>query len=217
MVGFPWTIALKWPYSIGSLFLRRCVLSRASFVAVCVRRSQKATETVFDKGYIQGVRGCFTGLYTCLSIVMSFVFSDANTFGIKRHEEAVFEICNVHRDVDGTPYFVFQFRRYILDGDKFVPGELNTRMTIESIIASDGVNGLTDDQVSDSRRIVGRNMLYMSKPNILRTLWKEVSKPFYTYQVFLIWTVSSFHSLEGLGFMWGRSVSHVALPRSCFN
>jgi hypothetical protein len=41
-VGFAWCFALKWPYSIRSLFLRRCHLQDATHVAVFLQKQSSS-------------------------------------------------------------------------------------------------------------------------------------------------------------------------------
>lgn len=132
------------------------------------------------------------GLYTFVRYVMTGIFSDKHTFGLEQNEDAVFEICRVSHDLNdptNTMYFVFMFRRYILDGDRFVPGELPLGDSVDDIAAVGGPNGLDAASVENRRRVVGPNMIHMPKPTIFGSVWKQASKGFYTYQMFFVWTV----------------------------
>ena len=88
---------------------------------------------------------------------------------------------------NGTKFIIFRFRRYNLDDDRFVPGVFKGFSHVKDFAAADSKSGLTASEVQANRRIVGENTIAMPKPNFLRVLIKEVSKPFYTYQAFMVW------------------------------
>lgn len=92
--------------------------------------------------------------------------------------------------VDRSPYIVFRFRRYNLEGNRFSPGYLDKFTHVNDIVNADSPHGLSTSEVKENRQIVGDNHIPMRKPKFLRTLRKEMSKPFYTYQLFMIWSVS---------------------------
>jgi hypothetical protein len=171
-------------------------LSEAHYVAVCVRRDalddQGGVErTVFDhERYIRRLRLCFVAVGKVIGMILTNVFSDANTFGLSRNVDGVFEICKVRADSDGTKYFMFMFRRYILEGDRFVPGLISVGTTLDEIASSVDVQvGLSESAIADRRHVVGLNLVDMGKPSVLKTMWRQVSQPFYTWQMFFVWTV----------------------------
>jgi magnesium-transporting ATPase (P-type) len=99
-------------------------------------------------------------------------------------------LCVVQIDDAGTRYFVFNFRRYHFDADqqggKFVPGNIQVASTISDIVKAS--NGLNDVDVITRRRTVGDNSIEMPQPYLRDILIQEFSKPFYTYQNFMLWT-----------------------------
>jgi len=143
---------------------------------------------------------------------MAFIFSDVDAH--LRHE-GVFEYCKVNVEKEegevereeveedeharnmwqggkgGVRSFIFLLRRYNLDLEKEVysPGSWTVGETLGEI-ASKGDNkvGLTSSEVKDLYRVVARNRIVMDKPSYLRSVRKEFIKPFYLYQVFLVWT-----------------------------
>jgi hypothetical protein len=190
-IGFFWSFALKFPHSVRSLLYRRCVLGESTHVAICVYQVSDDNEVTFDFNYISGIRRFFSGFYSMVHGIMTFLFSDHNTFGCPRTGNIVNTICPVQTDTSGTRYILFRLRRYILDEDKFVPGELKIGPFIKDIVQADTLlEGLSNEECEARRHVVGRNTISMEKPNYLRTLKREVSKPFYTYQTFMVWTVS---------------------------
>lgn len=58
--------------------------------------------------------------------------------------------------------------------------------------------GLSHEEASIRRGIVGPNVLDLKKPTILMSIANEFSKPFYLYQNFLVWT-------------WGKSITLIVL------
>ena len=191
VVGIVWSFCLKWPFSIASVHYRRCVLSEATHVAVCVIRKEKENAVTFDSDYIVGLRTFFNAFYKCIAFSMTSLFFDDKAFGVHRNSSnGVFDIRPVERSDDGTLFFIFRFRRYNLDGDKFSPGVVEVGETMQDILNADKPEGLSSEDVFARRRIVGSNKIEMEKPSFLKIFRKETSKPFYTYQSYMIWAVS---------------------------
>jgi hypothetical protein len=175
------------------LHLRRCVLGEATHVAVCVKKTDNDGEVIFNESYIGNLRRFFSGFYQIVHEMMTCIFSDKNTFGVERGGEGIYTLSQVQIDTDGTRFFMFMFRRYNLDvaSGKFVPGVWNLLTTIQDICAADLSNGLSTAEVEARRHVVGRNLIEMKRPNPIRTMMREFSKPFYTYQIFMVWSVST--------------------------
>lgn len=193
---------MKFPYSINSLHHRRCELSEATHVAIAVidNQNMQETENTFDDSYIQGLRKFFTSFFWCANGVMTFLFSYRMFFGVERSSYGYYRVIPVEIDPqDGTRYIMFRFRRYNLVQDKFVPGVVNQVQTIGDIVQqAKPKSGLTEAQIQATRSLIGENSISMPKPTFIRCLKRELSKPFYTYQTFMVWTwfpVSSFRFL----------------------
>ena len=92
------------------------------------------------------------------------------------------------REENDTRFFVFFLRRYYFDEKegKFVPGSLSIGQSLGDVL--DQSDGLSAELVSRNRAIVGYNTIEMKTPNIFRTIFNEFAKPFYTYQLFMVWT-----------------------------
>ena len=172
------------------LHYRRCVLNEATHVAVAVFKTEGDNSLEYDSGHLRTFRRFFDAFSRCIYALMSFIFSDALAFGCFRGSNGIYVLRPVERGLDGSKYFVFMFRRYNLDGDKFVPGHWNTGKYVEDILAADTSEGLSSEEVEVRRRIVGPNKIEMEKPTFWKTMKEEFSKPFYTYQSFMIWSVS---------------------------
>jgi len=186
VVGFFWTFSLKFPYSIRSMHYRRCLLQDATHVAIAIFNEDEADAT-FDESYMRRTREFFDSFFYAFHEAFTFIFSDRNFFGCKRTPNGYFKILRVSTDVDGTRFILFRFRRYNLVEDRFVPGVLDTYETIGSIVKADMPSGLPAMQIESHRRIVGENNISLKKPTYARCLYKELSKPFYTYQNFMVW------------------------------
>jgi magnesium-transporting ATPase (P-type) len=116
--------------------------------------------------------------------VMAFFFSDIS----RAKATGKTEFCVVTTDLDGTRFFVFNFRRYNYNEQlcKFVPGRWETVRKIADMYELRP--GLSKEQVRIRRALVGPNVIEMREPSLLRTLSSEFARPFYTYQNFMIWT-----------------------------
>jgi len=190
-IGFVWTLALKWPCSVASLFLVPCELSLATQVAVFTETRSTSSRPVQGKreaGYIMHMRRILSrftsGFHSCMSGLFSVPYRTAH--GILQYVPVQNE-----RDANlpSTYYFVYQFRRYNLDDERgcYVPGKMNPEYrTVADVLK--GVDGLTADEVTQRLHIVGPNVIDMPKPTLLGCIRIEFSKPFYTYQTFILWT-----------------------------
>lgn len=180
------------PHSIRSLHYRRCVLGESTHVAIAVTDSElDGEEITFQQNYIQGLRKFFSAFFAVVHDVMSVIFSDRNSFGCPRKGNGYFAVLPVLTDPgSGGKYFIFRFRRYNLAGDRFLPGSLNNLNYLKDITSADRTNGLSSAEVKARRQIVGENHISIPKPWFPRCIQKEFSKPFYTYQLFMIWVVS---------------------------
>ena len=194
-VGFVWCFALKWPFTIQSLFLRRCQLHASSHVAVFVKRSATSDQTVTrntnDKSGCLGFnffKDLFDRSFGYVRIFMAFVFSDRDCFHLS--EDSIYQICRVQHDAEGTRFFVFLFRRYNFDAKTglFAPGRWVVGESLQDLqAAADTDVGLSRKDVEERYRVVGLNSIEMEKPWYLRVVRREFSRPFYTYQLFMIW------------------------------
>lgn len=192
VIGILWSFCLKWPFSIASIRYRRCVLSEATHVAVCVIRKEEENAVTFDSEYISKLRSFFAAFYQCVSFCMTLTFFDDKAFGAHRDTcNGVFEIRPVERSDDGSLFFIFRFRRYNLDGDKFSPGHFHVAETMNDILIANKNEGLQSKEVLSRRRIVGKNQIEIENPNFFAIFFREICKPFYTYQSFMIWSVSA--------------------------
>jgi len=194
-VGFVWCFALKWPYTIRSLFLRRCLLQESTHVAVLVKRmgkEQKGPNGAANKSGCFGhgfLTDLFARVYGYVRAFMSLLFSDNDCFHLSA--DGVYQICPVQKGSDGTRFFVFLFRRYNFDAEtaEFVPGKMVVGESVKDLqAAGSSDNGLSVQDVEDRYRIVGLNSIEMEKPVFLKVVSEEFSKPFYTYQLFMIWS-----------------------------
>eukprot|EP00934_Nitzschia_sp_Nitz4_P008467 Nitzschia sp. Nitz4//scaffold97_size77645//7752//12969//NITZ4_005511-RA/size77645-processed-gene-0.50-mRNA-1//-1//CDS//3329560635//8457//frame0 len=188
MVGFCWSFSLKWPYSIRSMFLRRCLICQATHIAICVGRMGDDTQVTYEKGYIQGLRHYVVGFYELFWVALTALFSEYTFFGVPRRGDGVFVVCPVLSGTGAKSYFTFLFRRYNLTGDSFVPGTWNVGDSIEQILTHKSTTGLTAEEVTERVNVVGKNQIEMNKPTFWNCLYKELAKPFYTYQSFMVWS-----------------------------
>ena len=187
MVGIVWCFFLKYPPSVHSLFLRRCLHNEATFVAV------SAPVISVDANHSSVWIKCMHSISACFHSVLSFLYSDTSQHPVEgSHHQVTF--CPVRVDEKtGSRYFYFRMRRYIFDieAGRFVLGCLD--VTKESTIG-DWMNkdylcqGLSSDEAIKRYGFVGPNVLDLKKPTILGSIINEFTKPFYLYQNFMVWT-----------------------------
>lgn len=179
IVAFPISFLVKWPPSILSLYLRRSLLKNANYVAVFTPiEADKVLAT--GKG-VKRIANFLSMLYHTYVWFMQFIFSDVNS-----RNDGEITYCPVIEE-HGSRFFVFRLRRYIFDEEtsKFEPGYINIGTNYGDIISRK--KGLTTSEVKELRKHVGPNTIDIKKPFLLRTVVQEFSKPFYTYQLFMIW------------------------------
>lgn len=119
--GFVWCCILYWPHSIEAIFLRRCNLADATFVAVYHKKyeSTSSTGSEGDLTY-QGTMGMVSDLFT-ICMVLIYANKDLHVSG----EDCKLEYCPVRVNTDGSRYIVFLFRRYNYSDrvHLFIPGQ----------------------------------------------------------------------------------------------
>lgn len=176
MVGFFWCFSLTWPYSVKSLFLRRCTFDQATHVAVFAPLVN-SNETEYQ---------VLKWIEIALSTTMNGLFS---MMSAPKGVRGKFVYCPVELDSFGNKFFTFRLRRYTFD-DKlnlFTPSEMNMDgKTIDDLKEMSA--GLSSTEVSQRLSHIGPNIMTMEKPNFLKTLMNESTTPFYLYQLFMMWT-----------------------------
>lgn len=188
-VGFAFALILRWPYTIYSLFLRRCPLSKATHVAIFTPFRTEADTKPEETEQIKRLREALTRSYTLFTQVMSFIFCDMKQAKIPGKTEFI----PVEIDQDGTRFFFFRYRRYNFDPErnKFIPGVVTVGKTLGHF--RDAVPGLSSEEVNRRRAIIGPNSLRFKRPNFFVCLFDEFCKPFYTYQCFMVWSWFPFY------------------------
>jgi len=179
IVAFGLTFIIKWPPSILSLYLRRCILEQATHVAIYTPLEE---EKHVEAG-VQTLSSFLSKLSTLYYTMMQFIFSDVHT--PSGGGEVTY--CPVYTEIHGSRYIVFRLRRYVYDykTGKFEPGSVQVGTTLGDFV--EGKQGLETSQVLIRRRLVGPNTIDIKKPFILRSIMQEFSKPFYTYQLYMVW------------------------------
>mmetsp|Transcript_3397 Transcript_3397/g.6381 ORF Transcript_3397/g.6381 Transcript_3397/m.6381 type:complete len:1061 (+) Transcript_3397:4305-7487(+) len=182
-VGFFYTILLKWPTSIRSVFYRRSTLADATHVAVMTPRAQEkmAEET---SSRLKAIKSVITVIKNAVTRVMSFIYCD------RRATDLDFDVayCPVEIDGNGIRHFFFRLRRYNFDDKSqlYIPGSIVVGETLNDYLRLR--SGLDSMEVPKRRSVVGANTIKMTRPIFIVTMISEFSKFFYTYQVFMIWT-----------------------------
>jgi hypothetical protein len=165
---------------------------------------------------INAIRAYFSIIREWVWAFFTFLFSDMNAFGSPRKGDGVFVISPVQTALNGgevtEKFFTFMFRRYNLKNDSYVPGTWNVGDTIEEILTHHQELGLTDEQVTERTNVVGQNQIEMRKPTFLMCFYRELAKPFYTYQAFMVWSVSVLAHGRGI---W--SIVYVLFSAGSFN
>ena len=190
-MGFVWCFALKWPISIRSIFLRRCTLDQATVVAVFQERKTTASQSASRDA--TAVLGC-TGLQKRMHQLWIFwncfwstIFSDVD--GYQSRSDGSFTYVQVSQDPlnPQTRYFVHQLCRYSFDSEV---ESFNSATLQDEDLPSFKIPhpGLSSEEVDSRINQVGPNSLDMKRPHFIGVLGQELVKPFYTYQLFMIWS-----------------------------
>ena len=180
-MGIVWSFLFQWPESIESLFLRRCLLSQATHVAVIAPTKKvevAATTNTSHWGDIFWRLMCFP-----CDIFLRILFSYNGA-------EPGFELiyCKVDTTDTSVPSFFCRMGRYVynVEQDKFIPGAMEVGKTIGDLISCR--SGLSSEQANINYQLVGPNIIPITKPTVLGSLYKEFSKTFYVYQNFMVWS-----------------------------
>lgn len=182
-IGFLWTFVFQWPYSIESLFLRRCNLDQATHVAV-EAPTKKAKVTASSNSRAAWGLLLFQTIWYPFDLFLRTVLSYPHA---KVNHETSF--CKVTKSGDGYRSFYFRMSRYVFNQIKnasFIPGSVEIGQTIGDLIDLRG--GLSTEKATENFQIAGDNIIRMDKPTMLGSIVKEFSKSFYVYQNFMVWT-----------------------------
>jgi len=190
-VGFTWSFALKWPYSIKSLFLRRCSLNQATHVAVFQEAANDGADATTNKTTESPLFGwkclqsVFSNSFAAFHKFMAFLFSDKECW---HYREGSFHYSRVRKEVDGTRHMHFSVQRYNFDSDSetFVPATWQVGTSLSDFSAQK--EGLTNEESWERFYKVGPNAIKMKRPTFFMAFAREVLKPFYTYQLYMIWS-----------------------------
>lgn len=182
-VAFFYTILLKWPTSIRSVFYRRCTLGDATHVAVM---TPKAKERMGEEtnSKLLSIKSAIKAVKLAVTRVMSFIYCDTRA----ADEEFDVTYCPVQIDESGTRHFFFRLRRYNFDekSQLYIPGSIVVGETLDEFLRLR--SGMESAEVTKRRSMVGANTIQMTRPIFIVTMISEFTKFFYTYQVFMIWT-----------------------------
>lgn len=187
-VAFALTFFLKWPTSIQSIFYRRCLLREATYVAVYTPNEETNTlgskddSSAYPK--LKWTQSFMSTFYRGFFSLMSFIYSDVQA---NRNGKVTF--CNVITDGEHhhVRYFVFRLRRYVFNEDSamFIPVSIEIGSTLGEFLSLHA--GLTTAEAQERKFLLGPNFIDVPEPSYLKNVQLEFSKPFYTYQLFIIW------------------------------
>jgi hypothetical protein len=181
LIGFPWTLAFRFIRpGTHTLFLRRCELQHAAYVAVVtpVPEAQRATGPGgnFSERFSKIMWSPITGF---LRFFFSYPY-DLPGMGV--------QYCNVQIDqVHGVRSIWYQHRKYNFDTSsrRYSFGSILVGCDFGDFFAQKC--GLNSEEVTRRLSIVGKNCTSLAKPSILSSVQKEFAKPFYVYQNFILW------------------------------
>lgn len=149
-VGFTWSFALKWPYSIQSLFLKRCSLELATRVAVFQENSDPPTSPANDKALpnffiLNHIMPIFSSAYASINKSMAFIFSDKECWHCRA---GTFRYARVVITTDGTRFMNFATLRHNFDDvtQTFIPASWPVGTRLGDFYENH--EGLTDKEAS---------------------------------------------------------------------
>ena len=174
------SLSLQWPETIESIFLRRCILSQATHVAVVAPiKESKITGTNRTRSW----GSVFVQIVLCpFDKFFRFYFSYPTA-------DSDFETiyCRVETSRSSN-FFYCRLGRYIYNDetDKYIPASMEVGITFDDFFSQR--SGLTSDEVNRRFQQLGPNAITLAKPTLLGSFVKEFSKTFYVYQNFMIWS-----------------------------
>lgn len=199
VIGFLWTFLFKYPTSIRAVFYRRCDLAVATIICVSVTKktnggAAKVVEEPLDVNRKRHDRGAAVIALAVIRSVSAFFSALLGSFfhlpgkgGARLHYLPV----EYYRHRTGNPqrYFVYSFRRYNFDerDSRYAPGYLQVANKVADLQKHMAM-GLPQEQVVERLERIGPNVIDMKKPVLSTCIAQEFSKPFYTYQNFILWT-----------------------------
>lgn len=206
-VGIAWTFLLHWPLEFWALFLRQCELSEATHVHVVYQRepslSQQAEKKRLDSSWAMQSTHL---LSKWTQRAMYFLYSKSQ--GPIDATVTCVKFCSVKCNPDGSRYIVFLHRHYdfCLKRKSFAfgmwevgktykdfakiaaPKEGRSGVTCEEAGSRTLSRGLSDKEVAQRLAVAGRNAIFMPKPSFLRSLFKKIKEPFFSFQVYSSWS-----------------------------
>jgi hypothetical protein len=187
-LGFVYTLAFQYPYSVRSLFWKPCQLQEARHVCIVTSSSSPGPWLVPSKRdpvYMQRLRALSARLTRVVHRGMSKFFFLAGASAGHR-----LAYVPVQKDAKGTHYFVHEFRRFNYNAETqgFDAGNVPVMETLGDVLDSIQQGGLTSLEVERRLRMVGPNSIEMRAPDFGRALADEFSKSFYVYQLFMLWS-----------------------------
>ncbi len=160
-----------------------------------VYASTQSTDAKQQRGtsasYITKMKYCLNAFKDAFHAIMSFIFSGVTS----SKEVGHITYCRVYQE-SNCRYFYFRLRRYNYDPskDEFVPGYWDMGNTVRELLdAKDGLRAL---EVEERKQEIGPNSIRMKKPRLIRTVTEEFSNLYYTYQNFIIWSVTVYPYAE---------------------
>jgi hypothetical protein len=178
MIGFPWTMAFCFiPTGIHTLFLRRCPIATASFVAIVSpeMHEQGSSRSGGSAKLIKMARWLTYPLSSLLLAVFSY------PYGLSGHD-VTFSAVKIG-NTPGERGIFYRLRKYVWSESAggFIAGKIRVGKTFSDFLSQ--AHGLRSDQVFHRIGIVGSNKAPVAKPTMFSSLRKEFSKGFYVYQV----------------------------------
>jgi len=183
-VGILWTFAIKWNESVSSLFLRRCTLENATYVAVVAPCTAAVPLKNTASGFLPTVFKLLRAVNNFCNEIMKLIFSSNNS----QQEGWKTKYCRVYSE-QGTRFFYYRLRRYYFDPDAgiFIPGVWRVQATGESFDVAKV--GLTEIDIQERRLAVGPNTIHVKRPNFFKLMYLNFSTGrFYVYQFYILWS-----------------------------
>ena len=136
--------------------------------------------------YVAFIKDSVSKCNEVFNTMLSSCFSDPNRVESGTTGSYTYNIVEVDEET-GRRSFYYRLRRYNYSEaqGKFIVGTLNIGSSIGKLI--DMRKGLSTEEAQSILRDVGRNIIRLKKPDLLRSIKEEFDKVFYLYQNFLIW------------------------------
>lgn len=165
-------------------FRTSCSLADATTVRIWMT---KKTEVASVDPNLLKMHHCNQAFEQCLARIFAFIFSDVNNPTV----EGRFFYANVMVDAQGVRSIFHHFKKYVYTetSSTFEEAEIRLGAGPKPTLADlhNCAKGLTEEEANRRISLVGPNVVDLPKPSVIAEFISEGTRPFYVYQIWMMW------------------------------